>query len=82
MTSAGSGARRTGRPCCATSLLTVGALVMVTPFLYMLSTSFKSAALRADQLPPQFIPNPATPSATTRRAWNADNFAPLLPATR
>jgi ABC-type glycerol-3-phosphate transport system permease component len=40
-------------------LLTVGAVVMLTPFVYMVSTSFKSQAYVLT-IPPQFIPNPAT----------------------
>ncbi len=40
-------------------LLSVGALVMLTPFVYMVSTSFKSQAYVLT-IPPQFIPNPAT----------------------
>jgi len=39
--------------------LAVGAVVMVTPFLYMVSTSFK-AQQYVLKLPPQFIPDPAT----------------------
>jgi multiple sugar transport system permease protein len=39
--------------------LAVGALVMVTPFLYMVSTSFK-AQQYVLKVPPQFIPDPAT----------------------
>ncbi len=39
--------------------LVVGALVMVTPFIYMVSTSFKAQAYVLT-FPPQFIPNPAT----------------------
>jgi multiple sugar transport system permease protein len=39
--------------------LAVGALVMVTPFLYMVSTSFK-AQQYVLKIPPQFIPDPAT----------------------
>ncbi len=39
--------------------LAIGALVMVTPFLYMLSTSFK-AQQYVLKVPPQFIPDPAT----------------------
>jgi multiple sugar transport system permease protein len=41
------------------ALLVVGSLVMVVPFLYMLSTSFKPH-VTLFQLPPQFIPHPAT----------------------
>lgn len=40
-------------------LLTVGALIMVTPFVYMVSTSLKKQAYVLT-IPPQFIPNPAT----------------------
>ena len=39
--------------------LAVGALVMITPFLYMISTSFK-AQQYVLKIPPQFIPDPAT----------------------
>jgi ABC-type glycerol-3-phosphate transport system permease component len=39
--------------------LIAGALVMVTPFIYMVSTSFKAQAYVLT-FPPQFIPNPAT----------------------
>jgi ABC-type glycerol-3-phosphate transport system permease component len=39
--------------------LAIGALVMVTPFLYMISTSFK-AQQYVLKIPPQFIPDPAT----------------------
>ncbi|MGV8979010.1 MAG: carbohydrate ABC transporter permease [Cellulomonas sp.] len=40
-------------------LLIVGALIMLTPFVYMVSTSFKSQAYVLT-IPPQFVPNPAT----------------------
>jgi multiple sugar transport system permease protein len=40
-------------------LLIVGALIMLTPFVYMVSTSFKSQAYVLT-IPPQFIPDPAT----------------------
>ena len=39
------------------TLLTIGALLMVAPFLWMISTSFK---LPADQFTKTLIPNPAT----------------------
>ncbi len=39
--------------------LAVGALVMITPFLYMVSTSFK-AQQYVLKVPPQFVPDPAT----------------------
>lgn len=41
------------------AVLVVGAVVMVTPFVYMLSTSFKPQAYVLT-IPPEFIPNPAT----------------------
>ncbi len=44
--------------------LIVGAAIMVTPFLYMVSTSFKSQAYVLS-IPPQFIPHPATISNFT-----------------
>ncbi len=47
-------------------LLTVGAFVMVLPFLYMLSTSFKSQQYVLTT-PPQWIPHPATASNYTGR---------------
>jgi ABC-type glycerol-3-phosphate transport system permease component len=40
-------------------VLIAGAAIMVTPFLYMISTSFKAQAYVLT-VPPQFIPNPAT----------------------
>lgn len=40
-------------------ILALGALLMVTPFLYMVSTSLK-AQQYVLRLPPQFIPDPAT----------------------
>ncbi|CAN5409375.1 carbohydrate ABC transporter permease [soil metagenome] len=40
-------------------LLSVGALIMITPFLYMVSTSFKTSTYVFTN-PPQFIPDPAT----------------------
>lgn len=52
--------------------LTVGALVMVTPFLYMLSTSFKGQAYVLT-VPPQFVPDPAT-LANYEQAWTSQDF--------
>lgn len=54
-------------------VLTVGAAIMVLPFLYMLSTSFKSQTYVLT-IPPQFIPHPATVSNYTD-AWTTDDFA-------
>jgi ABC-type glycerol-3-phosphate transport system permease component len=45
--------------------LTLGAVVMITPFLYMLSTSFKGQQYVL-RIPPQFIPDPATLSSYER----------------
>ena len=46
---------------------------MVLPFLYMLSTSFKSQQYVLTT-PPQWIPHPATTSNYTQ-AWNTAGFA-------
>lgn len=51
--------------------LAVGALVMVTPFLYMLSTSFKGQQYVL-KIPPQFIPDPATLSNYERILLRGD----------
>jgi multiple sugar transport system permease protein len=53
--------------------LTVGAAILIAPFLYMLSTSFKPNAL-ALTWPPRFIPHPATLINYTQ-AWGANAFA-------
>ncbi|GMA95474.1 hypothetical protein GCM10025881_22980 [Pseudolysinimonas kribbensis] len=53
--------------------LIAGALVMVTPFVYMLSTSFQPQAYVLS-LPPQLIPNPATIDNYTR-ALTTEDFA-------
>lgn len=53
-------------------ILIVGAAVMVTPFIYMVSTSFKAQAYVLT-FPPQFIPNPAT-TANYERALTTANF--------
>jgi ABC-type glycerol-3-phosphate transport system permease component len=53
-------------------VLIVGALVMVTPFVYMVSTSFKAQAYVLT-FPPQFIPNPAT-TANYSEALTSQNF--------
>lgn len=51
--------------------LAFGALLMVTPFLYMLSTSFKGQQYVL-KLPPQFIPDPATLSNYERTLLRGD----------
>jgi len=53
-------------------LLTAGAVIMILPFLYMLSTSFKGQQYVLTT-PPQWIPHPATASNYTT-AWNSDHF--------
>jgi multiple sugar transport system permease protein len=54
-------------------VLIVGAVVMVTPFAYMLSTSFKPQAFVLTN-PPQFIPDPATLDNYVQ-AWTTQDFA-------
>lgn len=55
--------RRQSKPSTPTTLrylaLALGAAIMVTPFIYMVSTSLKSQAYVLT-FPPQFIPHPAT----------------------
>lgn len=66
---------RTGRSVASTLryvALIVGAMVMVTPFIYMVSTSFKAQAYVLT-FPPQFIPNPAT-TANYAQALTTENF--------
>lgn len=53
--------------------LVVGAAVMVTPFLYMLSTSFKPQAYVLTT-PPQFIPDPFT-FDNYAQAWGTQDFS-------
>lgn len=54
-------------------VLAAGAAVLIAPFLYMLSTSFKPSRL-AFEWPPQFIPHPAT-VVNYVQAWQANDFA-------
>ncbi len=53
--------------------LCAGALVMVTPFLLMVSTSFKPQAFVLT-VPPQLIPDPAT-TANYEQAWSSQSFS-------
>jgi len=53
--------------------LVVGAIVMITPFLYMVSTSFKPQAYVLTT-PPQFIPDPFT-WANYVQAWTSQDFS-------
>jgi len=52
--------------------LVTGVVVMVTPFLYMVSTSFKDQAYVLT-VPPQFVPDPATTDNYTY-AWSSQSF--------
>jgi len=54
-------------------VLIAGAAVMVLPFVYMVSTSFKSQTYVLT-IPPQFIPHPAT-TANYSQAWTGDDFS-------
>lgn len=54
-------------------VLIIGAVIMVTPFAYMLSTSFKPQAYVLTN-PPQFIPDPATLDNYVQ-AWTTQDFA-------
>lgn len=54
-------------------LLVIGALVMVTPFVYMVSTSFKAQAYVLT-IPSQFIPHPAT-TTNYSDAWGSQDFS-------
>jgi multiple sugar transport system permease protein len=53
-------------------VLIVSAVVMIAPFLYMVSTSFKPNVL-ALEWPPRFIPSPATVDNYIQ-AWSANHF--------
>jgi len=55
------------------AILTAGAVVMVAPFVYLLSTSFKAQQYVLTS-PPQWIPHPAT-TANYTAAWGSDHFA-------
>lgn len=54
-------------------VLVIGAVIMVTPFAYMLSTSFKPQAYVLTT-PPQFIPDPFTFDNYVQ-AWTTQDFA-------
>lgn len=74
MTRRRSAARRRGLAVSVRyAALIIGAGIMIVPFAYMLSTSFKSQAFVLS-LPPQFIPHPATVSNYTQ-AWTSYDFA-------
>ncbi|WP_448811318.1 carbohydrate ABC transporter permease [Agromyces bauzanensis] len=53
-------------------VLAVGAIIMVTPFVYLLSTSFKPQAYVLT-IPPEFIPDPAT-TANYEQVLTSHNF--------
>lgn len=65
-------AARVAGPTVRYVLLAAGAVVMVLPFLYMLSTSFKPQQFVLT-VPPQFIPAPATTQNYTQ-AVTSQNF--------
>ena len=69
----GASPRRVAPTVARYAILIVGAAIMVTPFLYMVSTSFKAQAYVLT-MPPQFIPNPAT-AANYVHAVTTQNFA-------
>jgi multiple sugar transport system permease protein len=54
-------------------VLAAGAVVMVLPFLYMLSTSFKGQQYVLTT-PPQWLPHPSTASNYST-AWQSEHFA-------
>jgi multiple sugar transport system permease protein len=54
-------------------VLTGGSVIMVAPFLYMLSTSLKSQTYVLT-IPPQFIPHPAT-TANYTEAWTTNDLS-------
>jgi multiple sugar transport system permease protein len=54
-------------------VLVIGAVIMVTPFVYMLSTSFKPQAYVLTN-PPQFIPRPFT-FDNYIQAWTTQDFS-------
>jgi ABC-type glycerol-3-phosphate transport system permease component len=54
------------------TVLTLGAVVMILPFAYMVGTSFKHNSLVLE-LPPQFIPHHPT-TANYHEAWSSNQF--------
>lgn len=66
-------AQRTALTSARVVTLIVGAVVMITPFLYMLSTSFKPQAYVLTT-PPQFIPDPFTWDNYVQ-AWTSQDFS-------
>ena len=59
------------------TLLSLGAVVMMLPFAYMLATSFKPNAFVL-QIPPQFIPHHPT-TVELHRRLDLEPVRPLLP---
>ena len=53
-------------------LLSAGVVLMILPFVYMLSTSFKSNRLSLE-LPPRFLPSHPT-TANYVDAWTSNDF--------
>ena len=54
-------------------VLTVGAIVMILPFAYMVSTAFKPQAYVLET-PPKFIPDPGTVDNFVQ-AWTTQDFS-------
>jgi multiple sugar transport system permease protein len=67
------GGRRRSATSIRYAVLAAGAVVMVLPFLYMLSTSFKGQQYVLTT-PPQWLPHPATTSNYST-AWQSEHFA-------
>lgn len=74
--SAGSRVTRIIGRVTAYSVVTIGALVMVAPFLWMASTAFKSAGSQFDY-PPTWIPDPFTLD-NFREVWTVVPFGRYL----
>src|ERR1700704_4395785 len=53
-------------------LLSLGALLMIVPFAYMVSTSFKQNAFVLE-IPPRLLPHPPT-TANYTQAWTSNRF--------
>jgi multiple sugar transport system permease protein len=58
--------------CTRLVLLSLGAVVMIVPFAYMLATSLKPSSL-ALEVPPRFIPSDPT-TVNYREAWTSNHF--------
>jgi ABC-type glycerol-3-phosphate transport system permease component len=68
----GSKGRRRALLAVRLTILTLGAVVLVLPFVYMISTSFKPNALVLE-IPPKFLPSHPT-TANYTQAWTSNKF--------